>query len=1120
MSLTLWCRRGIRVVACLAVLGFVLAPLADAQSQGTGQIVGTVYDSSGASIPGAKVTVTGKATGLMREVETNADGGYRVVLLPPGPYAVGVKVTGFKAFKSDVTVSVGSAITVDARLQVGQITEVVEVMATAVIETTAVQTDALINQRSITDLPINGRRFQDFVTLTPTVQIEPSRNGISFAGQRGINANITIDGHDYNQPFFGGIRGGERSNQAFSIPQEAISEFQIVPYGYSAEFGRSSSGIMNAVTKSGTNDWHLSAFYFNRHKSMARKDAFNRTVLDTQHQYGGSLGGPLRKDKTFLFGAAEAQKISNPRNVIFRQLETSASFPATSLTPFNQQSFSFYRGLERGFVTTNDAWTVLGRWDEQWSSNHRTGFRYHYSTNTALNAASAGANILPETNDALENNGTEGDNQHTISGQWTGIFSPRVVNEFRAQYSLERRPRIANALLTGTVNTIGTTGTRSFLPTTQRDYRIQISDSLSWSLGKHSVKFGGDFNHVFAEQFFKFNQYGFFGAGVTGRSSMSAPSACQSVSATSPGLVGWLLNLMTPGQNPAFASGTCLDPVHRFDLPLTQSSLSYAVNIGNGLANMSMDTMSLFAQDSWRITPRLTLNFGFRWEGYWNPSPDVSNTALYNMVKSTPFPLLGGRTTDPAKIPDNLKQFMPRIGLAWDPWGNGKTVFRGNAGFYYAQTPLLLFAGPLNNFRTPAGDLLVTLPFTGGTCPAPPPGSPAGLPLTTYCTTLYGQFLLANGVAGPAIDLDTLTLGTLPTLTLAHLTNIGTAMGLTVDPNRGAQPITWANNYEAPRSWQWNIAFEQEIARGFTVGADYVYINTVHLQRNRDFNLPAPFVLATDLSARPCYAVAAGTSPCGTTLVARPTTTANPGSSLGSVQLRDSSSRAFYRGFTMRTAFRRPKFQLQSYFTISKNLSDDDNERDAGGQSAVSAFNLKDEYGLSNLDARYLWVVNSVVQLPWDFQVSGLSRMRSGRPLNPITNVDSNGDTINNDRPYLRPGLQFQRNSFRNRPNYNVDMRVSKRINMPREGTFFNITVDFFNLFDFDNVTFGGVMARYGAGISTAGATVAPNSTFRALRSPSSCLTVINLTGNKGCYDTRNNPGTPFQMQVGVRFQF
>ncbi|MBI3485159.1 MAG: TonB-dependent receptor, partial [Acidobacteria bacterium] len=891
-------------------------------------------------------------------------------------------------------------------------------------------------------------------------------------------------------------------------------------YGYSAEFGRSTGGIMNAVTKSGTNDWHGSAFFFNRHKNMSRKDALNRKALDSQNQFGGSLGGPLRRDKTFLFGAAEAQKISNPRNVIFRLLDTSSSFSGP--TAFNTPAYNFYRGLQTGFKTTNDAWTVLGRWDEQWSSKHRTGVRYHYSTNTGKNAAASGGNLNPETSEALGNSGTEGDNQHSISGQWTGIFSPRVVNEFRAQYSLERRPRLANALQTGISNSIGVMGTRSFLPTTEKDYRIQISNGLSWNIATHSIKFGGDYNHTFADQFFKFNQYGIFG--------MTVPSACQNLTATSPGSAAWLLNVLSPGQDPAFPNGNaCVDAQHRFEYSGTSTS-RYDINIGNGLASMAMDTLSFFVQDSWRITPRLTLNYGFRWEGYWNPSPEVTNTVLYNIVKSTPFPLLSGNTTDPAVIPDNLKQPMPRIGLAWDPWGNGKTVFRANAGIYYAQTPLLLFAGPINNFRTPAGDLTVRLPFAfSGVCPALPPGSPAigtFQSATNWCQTLYGQFLLANGAAGPALDLDALALGSLPTLTLTQLTNIGTALGLTVDPNRGAAPITWSSNYESPRSWQWNIAWEQEIARGLSIGADYAYINTVHLQRNRDFNLPTPVVCtgvgtpvaactAADLAKRPCFAVSAGLSPCGSSTLTqlRPTVVANPTSALNSVQLRESTSHAFYRSLTMRATFRRPKYQVQAFYTLSKNLSDDDNERDAGGQSAVNSYNLRDEYGLSRLDAKHLFVLNSVVQFPWDFQVSGLAKLRSGRPLDPVTGSDSNGDTISNDRPFLSPGVPFARNSFRDRPFYNVDMRVSKRIKMPKEGVFFNITVDFFNLFDIDNVAFGSFLKRYGVGVNSAGALVAPNSTFMQLYSPSSCLTATNPKGNKGCYDTSNIPGLPFQMQ-------
>jgi hypothetical protein len=1082
--------RWLMAAICTALLA---APAVLAQSQGTGQIVGTVYDASGAAIPGAKVTATGKSTGLVREFETNEAGQYRFVLLPPGPYTVSVKHTGFKNAKSDVNVSVGSAVTADFRLQIGEVTEVVEVTASVVIETTAVQTDALINNRSIGELPINGRRFQDFVTLTPTVQIEPSRNGISFAGQRGINANITIDGADYNQPFFGGIRGGERSNQAFSIPQEAIKEFQIVSYGFSAEFGRSSSGVMNAVTKSGTNDWHASGFWFVRHKDMAHRDAFNRTALDTQHQFGGSVGGPVRRDKSFAFAAYEQQRLRLPRQVIFRNMDT------VTRTTANGEAFDFYRSLETPYTETNDAWTVLGRWDEQLTTNHRLAVRYHWGKNKALNAVATGAPTLVETNNALSNNGTEGDEHHTVSANWTGILSARMVNEARFQYSREKRPRTANALQTGVGNTIGNYGTRSFLPTTQKDYRVQVSDGLSWNIGRHSIRFGGDFNYLFADQLFAFNQRGIF-----------------SISGSNVDLV--LQTMVNDPTNGCFTGGTCANGgIHgrRFDT----STSSYRVAIGNGLAEMAMRELAFYFQDSWRITPRFTLNYGLRWEGYFNPEPEANNTALVSAVQNFPFPL--GRTVDPTFIPDNLNQWMPRVGLAWDPWGTGKTVFRANAGIYYARNPLLLFAGPLNNFRTPPGDVSAFLPLSGMTaCPAVPAGYP-GTAVTTgsisgqWCGTLFGQMFLAG------INLNSLTLDQLPRLTQAQIQTIATALGLPFDPNQGLSVTTWADDYDSPRSWQWNISLQHELFRGLTVGGDFVYINTVHLQRNREYNLPAPYINAADASKRPCFALLSVSGGCMATTPAGPLQT-RPIASLTSMQVRESNSRALYRGFTWRATYQRSRYQFQAYYTYAFNYSDDDNERDAGGQSAVNAFNLRDEYGFSRIDVRHNFMFNTVVDLPWGFTVGALSRLRSGRPIDPVTGFDANGDRITNDRAFAAPGVPMRRNSFRDRAIYNLDLRAAKKFNLPREGMYINLTVDFFNLFNFDNVTFSGNTRTYGsAGISsTTGAVLAPSASFLQLFNPAQCLANDPVRGNKSCYDTRNTPGTPFQLQVGLRFQF
>ena len=245
-----------------------------AQAQGSsGQISGLVRDANGAAVAGATVKASNVQTGLELSSTSNTDGLYRFVLVPSGSYVVSVLATGFaKSEVTNVAVKVGQISDINITLGVGAVAESVTVTADA-IQTTVSQPDALINETSIANLPINGRRFQDFVTLTPTAQVDPQRGQISLSGQRGINSNINIDGMDYNQPFFGGIRGGERSNTAFTIPQESVKEFQVIAAGYSAEFGRSTGGVVTAVTKSGTNQIRGSAFYLLRPQDFSRKNS-------------------------------------------------------------------------------------------------------------------------------------------------------------------------------------------------------------------------------------------------------------------------------------------------------------------------------------------------------------------------------------------------------------------------------------------------------------------------------------------------------------------------------------------------------------------------------------------------------------------------------------------------------------------------------------------------------------------------------------------------------------------------------------------------------------------------------------------------------------------------------
>ena len=1052
-----------RLACCLVLatlaLGFV-PTAAFAQSQASsGQITGTVRDSSGAAVAGATVTAKSEAIGLERAVTTNDEGTYTIVTLPPGTYSVTTEASGFQTSTiNNVQVVVGRTYSLRIELGAGGVSEEITVTAGAVdVQTTRSEPDAVINEQAIRDLPINGRRFQDFVTLTPTAQVEPSRQQISLSGQRGINANINVDGVDYNNPFFGGIKGGERSNFAFTIPQESIREFQVVPSGYSAEFGRSTGGIVNAVTKSGTNDFHGSAFYYLRPKQLSRDNDFFRAVetadptsstdtrdfqfVPTQQQWGGSIGGPIVKDKLFFFGAYEQQRVRIPRQVVFANL---TNLVATDNTA---EALNFYRSEQGPFEATNDALAILGRVDWEASSNHRINARYNYSQNEGLNSTNTGGAVLPTTNRAVSNDGTEENNTNTLIGQWTWIISPAVLNEFRGQYSREERPRLANSISPNLSTSFANTGNRNFMPTTQDDKRLQLADSISWTVGDHAVKFGVEYNYIDAFQTFGFNQFGQYNIPFNADVNVT------------------LEQLSVGGPN-----------ANRFD----NSGFRYIRQIGNLEAGLKSHELAFFAQDSWRIKPNFTLNFGLRWEGQFNPQPEANNTDLIEKVQNFRFPV--GITTDPTQIDDATNQWAPRLGFAWDPFSNGRTVIRGYGGIYYARSPLLIFAGPINNFRLPPGDVSVTLPFPVA----------AG-----QAATLYDQFALIG------VDLNQFDLGNLPNVTPEQIAQIAAALGLSPDPFLGANVTAMANGFENPRSYQFGGGVEHQLAEGLVVGADYTQVKAVHLQRNVQANLPSASFDPLDLAQRPQYFVTGAVRPIP---------------SLRDVTIRDSSAKSLYQALTLRAKFQREWGQVNVFYVLSRNLSDDDNERDSGGTTYEDAFNFQPEYNYSNLDRRHQFTANPVFYMPMGFEVSGAIRLQSGAPFDARFGSDANRDTVNTDRPYSAPGVQFERNAYRNRAIYNVDVRVQKRFEIS-ENQSVTVLAEFFNLLNIENITLSqgfSTVANFCAApvTSDCGFGGKPNVNFLQTvdQNPTSRTFGRILTGN--------NPGAPFQMQIGVRYQF
>ncbi|MCA1629251.1 MAG: carboxypeptidase regulatory-like domain-containing protein [Acidobacteria bacterium] len=1130
---------------------------ASAQSEAaSGQISGTIKDSTGAAVPNATVTVTNKENGSTRTATTNDDGIYTIVQLQPGTYTVSAQAGSFAETKlENLVVNVGRVAVGDITLGVGGVQESVTVSAEG-IQVTRNESDAVLNETAITNLPINGRRFQDFITLTPSAQVDPQRGQISLSGQKGINSNINVDGVDYNQPFFGGIRGGERANLAFTIPQESIKEFQVVASGYSAEFGRSTGGIVNAVTKSGDNRVRGSAFYLLRPQRLARGNEFtealqeqrlsaagvNASLAPTQHQFGGSIGGPIKENKLFYFGAYEQQRFRAPRQIVFGIPST---FPGTlTLTAGQQEVLNFYKAEQVGYQLSNDAYAGLARIDWNVNNAHRFNVRFSASKNNALNAVSRGETSLdPTTTQALSTNGTEKNKTRIGVAQLVSSFGSSAVNELRLQAAREDRPRISNSELPQILTSFATFGATNFLPTTQYDKRYQVADSFTYLTGNHNIKFGGEFSHLFANQRFGFNQFGGYALSIGSTAANISDALLRLANTTT-------IIPPTSGLTPTVILG-------RFD----DTRARYNRQIGNLAAEFAAKELAFFAQDNWRVTPKLSLNFGLRAEQQYNPEPDVSNTQIANVVKNTVFPIRGKGYTP--SIPDSGWQFGPRVGFAYDPEGKGKMVLRGFAGYYYARTPLLVLADSTNNYRIPPANVSTTLPFTGfsqsafNTFLASAAGTPyktitgcnpaaaANTPALLACTpnSVFRQFAIIG------INLNASPLNNLPIISPDQISSIASGLGLNPNPFVGAQVTGHAEDFKNPRSFQFGFAFEREVARNLTVGIDYAHVKTDRVQRNRDLNLPAPltaeqyisFLQASNTAANFNALVTNGTidqirqsgrsyiaintpaglptAPSGTVFTRQRPTQAQQGFALGSVQVRESTAKSLYRGLTFRTRWSHRRAQVNAYYTFSRLLADDDNERDAGGIAYADPYDLRGEYYRSRLDRENQFVANPIFFLPYNFEISSAIRLRSGNPINPTSGADLNGDGVNNDRPLQVPGITYPRNYFRNRSIYDVDLRVQKGFRLG-ENRRLTLSSEFFNVLNRSNIIFPSPNTATSSGQSgqfcsaasqLCGLSGVTNPNFLRVTDPVTGAILVNNT----------NPGSQvFQMQVGVRLQF
>ena len=618
----------VTAAACL-LLVCLLAATSQAQQSATATLSGIITDPNGAVIAGAEITATQKATGVERVTTTNDEGHYVLTNLPPGEYDVKVQAAQFatKISQSAVVLQVGQNVTLDTSLELGlrESVTVDLIGEIPLVDTLSSKVDSVVNEREIASLPLNGRNFLELALLvpgnSPAPNFDPTKTNtviISSAGQLGRGGNVTIDGADNNDD----VVGGPLQN----ISQEAVQEFQIATNRFSAELGRSGSSVINVVTKSGTNEHHGSASVFFRDRRFQGLPAtFDRgsgekPPFDRQ-QYAFAIGGPIKRDRAWYFGTLEYRNQDGAVLVGTRDVAR--------------------RTITRNFAPAplNDLLLTL-RGDWQPTTKDSVNFRYSLEREDDVAASTLIRSIGSASQRQAGRN-----NYHSFLTNYTHVISPYALNSFTFNVSnFLNRTEPVTPLPQLTFPSLQD-GASFRVPQQTKQNRLQLSDALTWIRGHHTLKFGGEVQKLDAE----FN----LGVFQQGRIELAEDF-------------------------PAFDRN--LDGrVDDNDLLISVTLRSAFPDRALVIPNADSNYFAFFAQDDWRITPKLTLNIGVRYE----LDTDVKNVSRTDELNPLILPFLKGtRSRD-------TNNFGPRIGFNYSP-DNGRTSLHGGYGIYYDRVTLEL----------------------------------------------------------------------------------------------------------------------------------------------------------------------------------------------------------------------------------------------------------------------------------------------------------------------------------------------------------------------------------------------------------------------------------------------
>jgi hypothetical protein len=1051
------------------VLSFILgmSAIAFGQSTVTGAIGGVVTNPNKEVVPNAAVTVRNTETNKEDSATTDDQGRFKVAGLQPGTYAVTINGTGFSLYTQEqVTVEVGRETTINAALSIGPVSGgTVEITSEApVINTSQQDFSSNINQTSINELPINGRRASSFVLLTPGVVSDGNFLLLSFRGISGLLNNNTVDGGNNNNMFFSEEAGRDRTGS--SISQAAVREFQVNTSNYSAEYGRAAGGVINTVTKSGTNGFHGQLFYYLRDNKWGARNprGFNPTTgaalkpVDKRHQFGGAIGGPIVKDKAFFFFSYDQQKREFPAiaqfdSGAFLTTINTASLIARGVTQTQiDATRTFILSLTGEVPRRGDQRLILPKID--WNINNSNTFSFTY--NRLRFVSPNGIQTAATVTRGKSSFGNDFVNLDYGIFRLSSTITPTVLNEARVkigkedlfQFSQPPLPGEPTTGLNGRSPSVAITGgltfgKPNFLERLHNplEKNLQIVDNISVVRGNHSFKFGVDYlrtrdllDNLFQE------------GGVYAYNNIN-DFIFDYVNFTSSGAVRGLVPTVAQPN-----LGVC-PQISATTLPNTSTrragrcyTSNYAQGFGIHGAEFDTNDWAFYIQDDWRWAPRLTINLGLRYEVELLPEAQFPNPI---------FP-------QTSVLPSDKNNFGPRGGFAYDVKGDGKTSVRGGIGLYYGRLINSTISNAITNTGSDRSQLQVSLAGTA-------PGAP----------------IFPNVVAPPAAIANP---------TGAHIP--------------GSSIVVLDPNLHLPMIIEGDIIVERQIARNTVISASYITSRGRFLPTFINKNI-APATASQTLTVT--SGEFAGQS------VTVPVYTARLNSNFFNITEVRGAIDSAYHGLVLQ-ANRRMTNGLQFQASYTRSIARDNGQGSqtfTATNSPTDPYNINLDRGRGNSDIPHRFVASAV----WSpkkgdnvflngWTISPIVTLQSGRPISPgvsvtnrpLTNALNSSITGSGGDSYFIP---LGRNSFRQPKIFNVDARLSRRFKFT-ENANLEVLVEAFNLFNRTHITsLNSTAFRLVSAVSGGpGVNLVPDATFGT----------DSATGNSVFRER--------QVQLAVRFNF